>query len=411
MAEYFDVVIIGAGASGLMCAAQAGARGRRVLVIDHSPAPGRKLLITGGGRCNFTNRQVDAQNFVSQVPKFCKSAISRFTPQKFIEMLDAAEIAYGEREHGQLFCTGRADQVLKMLLKECEADNVILRCSCEVSQITRQQVEPHSTSETGSSGSDREKQAFLLTTSSGNVQCESLVIATGGVSYKETGASDFAWEIGRQFGLETVPASPGLVPLTLQPPDLQRLAKLSGIAVETLVKSGEKSFRENVLFTHRGLSGPAILQISLYWKAGADVFFDFLPDINLFEILVEARSANAMQRIKTVIAKYLPRRMVETLLDENLAEKPLTNAGNKTLQEVAQAFKAMRIIPAGTEGYRSAEVTLGGVACCEISSKTFMTHKVEGLYFIGEALDVTGWLGGYNLQWAWSSGWCAGQYV
>lgn len=413
-----------------MCAAEAGKRGRRVLVLDHAAKPGQKLLVTGGGRCNFTNRQVDVNNFVSRVPKFCKSALSRFSPHHFIAMLEKKRIAYAERAHGQLFCTGNASQILDMLLVECQNNGVVMRYGCHIHQVIslitetatgvpEEKFVPGRVSKnigqnqaaTEAATGKSELKRFSLLTSKGEFECASLVIASGGLSLPETGASGFGIKVAEQFGLQVVPVAPGLVPLTLNPQDKERLAPLSGIAVEALVTCERQSFRENVLFTHRGLSGPAILQISSYWRPGIEISINFLPDIDLVDAFSRKKLESPLTRVKTVVAGFLPRRLVEALLPEKIAEMPLAGASLVRLKEISSSVQGFKLMPAGSEGYRTAEVTLGGVDCREISSKTFAAHKVAGLFFIGEVLDVTGWLGGYNLQWAWSSGWCAGQFV
>lgn len=404
VAAKFDVIVVGAGASGLMCAAEAAKRSRRVLVLEHAAKPGQKLLITGGGRCNFTNRQVDIHNFVSQVPRFCKSALSRFSPNDFIGKLEKRQIKYAERSHGQLFCKGHASDILNMLLDDCRQNGVTIRYGGAIEKIA------HSAGADDSivaSGADR----FSVVAAGETFVCSSLVIASGGLSLPETGASNFGLKVAEQFMLKVVPVAPGLVPLTLQPTDKEKLGLLAGIAVEAIVSYEKQHFRENVLFTHRGLSGPAILQISSYWRPGREIMINFLPHIDLVARLDKAKQLNPLTRVKTVIGEMLPKRLVEALLPANDAERPLANIGLARLKDIAAAVQNFKIMPAGTEGYRTAEVTRGGIDCSEVSSKTFAAHKVAGLYFIGEILDVTGWLGGYNLQWAWSSGWCAGQYV
>ncbi|MBU1107015.1 MAG: NAD(P)/FAD-dependent oxidoreductase [Candidatus Riflebacteria bacterium] len=397
MAEIFDVIIVGAGASGLMCAIEAGRRGRTVLLVDHASKPGQKLLITGGGRCNFTNRQIDVNNFISRIPRFCKSALTRFSQNDFIKLLEKNQIKYSEREHGQLFCTGSARQILDMLVQDCHRNGVTLRTDCMISQIN------HAAKSDG--------QNFTLSTSKGELLCQALVVATGGLSLPETGASNFGLKLAEQFALEVVSPTPGLVPLTLQPADKQISSVLSGIAIDAVVSYKRQNFRENLLFTHRGLSGPAALQISLYWQPGSEISINMLPDLDLIAAFTRRKSENPLLRVKTVVAEYLPKRMVETMISPETGEKPLANTSLATFNEIAERLQHWKIIPAGTEGYRTAEVTVGGVSCHEVSSKTFAAHKVPGLYFIGEVLDVAGWLGGYNLQWAWSSGWCAGQYA
>ncbi len=391
------MIIIGAGASGLMCAATAGARGRRVAVVEHSFAPGRKLLITGGGRCNFTNRSVAAENFVSQVPKFCKSALSRYGSREFIKMLDERQILFAERDHGQLFCRKSAAQILDLLVENCREAGVQIICNCGSIGVTAK--------------NDHCGNRFVVETSLGTMACQSLVVATGGLSLPETGASDFGLKLASQFGLDIVTPTPGLVPFTLSPEMRGRFSALAGISVNAVVSCERSRFRENLLFTHRGFSGPAILQISSYWRPGKEIAINFVPDTDLNDLLLSRKTLNPLQRLKTVMSELLPRRLVEVMLPEEDGEKPLAEISNKKFRFISELFHDFRIIPAGTEGFRSAEVTVGGVDCRGISSRTFMANNVAGLFFIGEVLDVAGWLGGYNLQWAWSSGWCAGQHV
>ncbi len=401
MPEKWDVVIIGAGASGLMCAAAAGERGRRVLVVDHAAKPCQKLLITGGGRCNFTNRSVDCNNFISQIPRFCKSALSRFKAADFIKLLDERGISWGEREHGQLFLKGSAREIADMLLDRCRLAGVVIRCGCRIDQVGR----------FFSADAASEKTGFELNSSAGIIACDSLVVACGGLSLPETGASGFGYDLAAQLGINVVRPVPGLVPLTLSPEDREKFGPLSGIAVEVVVSFEKHSFKENMLFTHRGLSGPAILQISNYWRAGGVLEINFCPDTDLNARFVDARQNRPLVRVKTVLAEILPKRLSEALLPENLAEMQCGQLSNKLLEKLSQLLHKYPLCPAGTDGYRTAEVTAGGIDCSEVSSKTFESNKNKGLFFIGEVLDVTGWLGGYNLQWAWSSGYCAGQFV
>jgi predicted Rossmann fold flavoprotein len=389
-----DVVIIGAGASGLLCAIQAGKRGRRVTIVDHAKTPGRKLLMSGGGRCNFTNRNIDADRYISDNPHFCKSAISRYTQWDFIELVNKYRIAYDEKSDGQLFCVGSARQILDMLLSECEEAGVSFCLDTAVEMIESLTDQP-----------------FAVHTNRGIFTCHSLVVATGGLSIPGVGASPLGYEIARQFGVKVRPPRAGLVPFTLQPEDKENLADLSGIAVEAVVSNQQQRFRENLLFTHRGLSGPAILQISSYWHPGEPITIDLLPDIDLVAVLSEEQQQHPQRNTKTVLAVWLPKRLVAALIPPALAECPIRQLSAPQLKEISARLQRWTIKPGGTEGYRTAEVTVGGVDCDAISSKTMQANQVPGLFFVGEVLDVTGWLGGYNLQWAWSSGWCAGQVV
>ncbi|MUK65406.1 NAD(P)/FAD-dependent oxidoreductase [Aliivibrio fischeri] len=387
-----DVVVIGAGAAGLMCAAEAAKRGRSVLVVDHAKKPGRKILISGGGRCNFTNYDVTASNYVCQNPHFVKSALSQYTNWDFISLISKYGIEFEERDHGQLFCIDSAKEIVDMLLKECELVGVNYRYRCEISGIEK--------TDTG----------FTLMLDSDELACESLVVATGGLSMPKLGATPFGYQIAEQFGLSMVPTTAGLVPFTLHKEDKEAFSELSGIAIPVVVESESgSSFKENLLFTHRGLSGPSILQISSYWKAGQKVTIDLLPNDNLSEELDKMRESNPNQSIKNSLAKLLPKRVVETLLNKTIFnERSLKQVNSKELQELCSLLHKWQVLPNGTEGYRTAEVTLGGVNTDELSSKTMESKKVPGLYFVGEVMDVSGWLGGYNFQWAWSSGYVAG---
>jgi len=389
-----DVVIIGAGASGLMCAIEAGKRGRSVLVLDHANKAGKKILMSGGGRCNFTNYSVDAENFISQNIHFCKSALSRFTQWDFLAMVDQYKIPFHERSHGQLFCDDSAKDILNMLLAECEKVGVKIQLNCNIKKTTK-----------------ISEQAFQLDTEKETIQCQSLVVATGGLSIPKMGATAFGYQIAEQFNINVLPVCAALVPFTLQPGDKDKYSALSGIAVPCVVSNQQQSFKENMLFTHRGLSGPAILQISSYWKAGETINVNFLPELDLAENLLEKRSNKVKMQLKTILSELLPKRLVEVLIDQKLLALSLQDISNKQLDEIVQSISCWKIKPNGTEGYRTAEVTLGGVDCSEMSSKTMQSQTVNSLYFVGEVLDVTGWLGGYNFQWAWASGWCAGQYV
>ncbi len=389
-----EVIIIGAGAAGLMCAIEAGKRGREVRVLDHARKPGNKIRMAGGGRCNFTNYDVQASHYLSHNPHFVKSALSRFTQWDFLALVERYHIPFHERDHGQLFCDDSSKDILDMLLAECRAAGVTIRLKTPVTAVAQER-----------------DGGFVVRTEDDQLRCESLVIATGGLSIPTAGATPFGYRIAEQFGIKVWPPSAGLVPFTLQPTDKARLAPLSGIAVDARVSCGGSSFRENVLFTHRGLSGPAILQASNYWQAGESVAIDWLPELAVADAIAAASKSHPKQQLKTFIGHHLPQRLVAVLLDETLAATPLAQLGAKQIEQAGQALQRWQVIPAGTEGYRTAEVTRGGVDCDVVSSKTMEVQAMPGLYFIGEVLDVTGWLGGYNLQWAWSSGWCAGQYV
>ncbi len=389
-----EVVIIGAGAAGLMCAIEAGKRGRTVLVLDQGNKAGRKILMSGGGRCNFTNYEITPQNFICHNPHFCKSALSRFSQWDFLALVNEYQIPFHERDHGQLFCDNSAKDILNMLLAEAEKAGVQIQLKTEIEKIRK-----------------LDDGAFSLKTSQGDLLCQSLVIATGGLSIPTMGASPFGYQIAEQFGIKVWPTQAGLVPFTLQPVDKDKYSVLTGIAIDSNVTNQRVSFRENILFTHRGLSGPAILQISSYWQPGETININLLPDHNLVDELKQAQQQSPQQQVKTIISRYLPKRVVSAFVTEGLLESTLANTSHKEFEAIAQALQDWQVKPAGTEGYRTAEVTTGGVDCDAISSKTLAANDVPGLYFIGEVLDVTGWLGGYNFQWAWASGWCAGQYV
>ena len=394
MLEKVDVVIVGASASGLMCAAQAGKRGRHTIVLDHANKAGKKILISGGGRCNFTNYTISAENYISHNPHFCKSALSRYSQWDFIDMVQRYNIAYHERDHGQLFCDHSAKDILAMLLNECDQARANVFLNTAIKHIAKS-----------------DERRFVVNTSHGDYQCQSVVIASGGLSFPKMGASPFGYKVAEQFGIKVWPPSAGLVPFTLTAADKDLYADLAGIAVDSIVSNERQSFRENVLFTHRGLSGPAILQISSYWQPGEAVMINLLPDINLFDELKSAQTQHPKLKLKTLLGKWLPKRLVAALTDTNLTNNALQDLSHKQLNAIATLLQQWTIKPNGTEGYRTAEVTLGGVDCDALSSKTMECRHAPGLYFVGEVVDVTGWLGGYNFQWAWSSGWCAGQYV
>ncbi len=386
-----DVIIIGAGAAGLMCAAVAGARGRRVVVLDHNDQPGRKILISGGGRCNFTNRVVTPGNYLSRNPHYATSALKRFGPADFMDLIRRHGIAWHERDHGQLFCDVSASLIVEALLAECGAGRVDIRTACRVGEVTGD-------------------GPFEVATSQGRFAAPSLVVATGGLSFPKIGASGFAHALAKRYGLGVVPTAPALVPLTFAEPEIGLMRDLAGIAVEAEASFGKTRFREAVLFTHRGLSGPAILQISSYWHPGQPVTIDLAPGIDALARLTERKAARPNAQVETVVAEMLPARLAKALAERaGLSAKPIGQTPNAVLAKLVSHLKDWNPVPAGTEGYRTAEATLGGIDTAALSSKTMAVKAHPGLYFIGEAVDVTGWLGGYNFQWAWSSGWVAGQ--
>lgn len=388
-----DVVVIGAGAAGLMCAIEAGRRGRRVVVIDHARAPGEKIRISGGGRCNFTNRDAGPRNYLSANPGFCISALKRFSAQDFIRRVDARGIAWHEKTLGQLFCDGSARQIVDMLTDGLREAGGELRLSTSVGQI------------------DRTPDGFALATTTGPLACRSLVVASGGKSIPKMGATGFGYEVAERFGLKLQPTRPGLVPLTLDPALLERLSPLAGVAVEARVSHGKTRFEEGLLFTHRGLSGPAILQISSYWREGDDIAIAMAPGADVFAHLRAARAAHGRQAAASVLAGLLPKRLAQTIAEREAGPGNLADLSDKVLRRIDEAVNSWRLKPTGSEGYRTAEVTLGGVDTDGLDSRTLQAREVPGLYFIGEVVDVTGWLGGYNFQWAWSSGWVAGQFA
>ncbi|ATH83958.1 aminoacetone oxidase family FAD-binding enzyme [Ectopseudomonas mendocina] len=390
-----EVLIIGAGAAGLMCAATAAARGRRVLVLDHANKAGKKILMSGGGRCNFTNMYCEPGNFLSQNPHFCKSALARFTQWDFIGLVVKHGVPYHEKKLGQLFCDNKSSDILELLLAECSDAGAEIRLNTAVHAIARTEG------------------GFLLQTDLGEVTCQSLVIACGGLSIPTLGATGFGYQVARQFGHEVLPTRAGLVPFTLTDPQLKTLCtELSGTSVEDcLVSCNGQSFKENILFTHRGLSGPAILQISSYWQPGDTLHIDLLPHIDLPEWLATQQRERGNSELKTLLAELFTKKMAALLVDSWFANKPLKQYTPGELKAIAERLSDWQLVPAGTEGYRTAEVTLGGVDTREVSSKTLESLKVPGLYFIGEVLDVTGHLGGFNFQWAWASGYAAAQYV
>ena len=391
--EKFDVIIIGAGAAGLFCAAQAGQRGKRVLLLDNGKKAGRKILMSGGGRCNFTNLYTEPAAYLSQNPHFCKSALARYTQWDFIDLINRHGIAWHEKTLGQLFCDDSAQQVVDLLLKECEAGKVTLRLRSEVLSVARDDA------------------GYRLELNGSTVQAEKLVIASGGLSMPGLGASPFGYKVAEQFGLKVFPTRAGLVPFTLHKPLLEQLQTLSGVAVPSAMSAEDGTlFKEALLFTHRGLSGPAVLQLSSYWQPGEFITINLSPERDLDGFINEEREAHPNQSLKNTLAKVLPRRLVECLqLLGSVPECTLKQLNNRQQAELVVSLHQWRVQPNGTEGYRTAEVTLGGVDTSVLSSKTMEARDVSGLYFIGEVVDVTGWLGGYNFQWAWSSAWACAQ--
>ncbi|HBR6853630.1 TPA: NAD(P)/FAD-dependent oxidoreductase [Klebsiella aerogenes] len=391
--ERFDAIVIGAGAAGMFCAAQAGQLGCRVLLLDNGKKPGRKILMSGGGRCNFTNMYVEPAAYLSQNPHFCKSALARYTQWDFIELVGKYGIAWHEKTLGQLFCDDSAEQIVNLLLSECEKGGVQIRLRSEILSV------------------ERDEQGYRLQVNGEMLTAKKLVIASGGLSMPGLGASPFGYKVAEQFGLKVLPTRAGLVPFTLHKPLLEQLQVLSGVSVpSTITAENGTLFRENLLFTHRGLSGPAVLQISSYWQPGEFVTVNLLPDCDLEAFLNEQRGAHPNQSLKNTLAMQLPKRLVECL--QQLGQIPdvtLKQLNVRDQQALVETLTAWRVQPNGTEGYRTAEVTLGGVDTNELSSRTMEARKAPGLYFIGEVMDVTGWLGGYNFQWAWSSAWACAQ--
>jgi len=391
VSDAFDVVVIGAGAAGLMCALTAGQRGRKVLLLDHLDKAGAKILISGGGRCNFTNLHCAPDRFISGNPHFHKSALDRYTQHDFIALVERHRIPYHEKTLGQLFCDGSARAVVAMLMAECAAGHVDVRLGHSVTDISR-------------------GEQFRIETSKGSFTAASLVLATGGLSIPKMGATGFAYDVARRFGLRITETLPGLVPLTATPEMLGVGEVLSGISLDAIASCGRRSFRENILFTHRGLSGPAILQISSYWREGETVSLDLTPALDAEAFLKERKRARPKAESKTILGEIFPARLAQALAG-SLPQETMANIPDRVLAEFAARLRRWLVTPTGSEGYAKAEVTVGGVDTRDLSSKTMEARGVPGLYVIGEAVDVTGWLGGYNFQWAWSSGWCAGQFV
>ncbi|MGK2285024.1 NAD(P)/FAD-dependent oxidoreductase [Pedomonas sp. V897] len=390
--EAFDVIILGAGAAGLMCAATAGQRGRRVLLLDHADKVGSKILISGGGRCNFTNVDAGAERYLSQNPHFAKSALSRYTARDFIALVEKHRIPYHEKTLGQLFCDGSAREIVAMLMNECQAGNVDVRVRHRITDVA------------GGEG-------FRVETDRGAFHAPSLVLATGGPSIPRMGATAFAHQLARRFGLALTETRPALVPLKAEADLLPFCQQLAGVAVDAVAACGKQEFRENILFTHRGLSGPAILQISSYWREGQAIALDLAPGLDALAFLKARKRERPKAEPRTVLGEILPARLAAALAEQQLPQGPMANLPDKALAAFAERLKRWTITPAGSEGYAKAEVTLGGIDTDGLSGKTMEARAVPGLYAIGEAVDVTGWLGGYNFQWAWASGWVAGQAV
>lgn len=391
--QKYDVIIIGAGAAGLMCAITAGNRGRKVIVLDHANKPGKKILMSGGGRCNFTNYHIAPEKFISHNRHFCKSALSRYTQWDFIELVKKHGIPFHEKSLGQLFCDHKSKDIVNMLLKECEQNNVTIKLNTRIETLNK--LKDHH---------------YKLQTTSGDFHCESVVVATGGLSIPTMGASPFAYKIAEQFDIHVYPTRAGLVPFTLHDHDKAHYSKLSGVSTNVIASNAKIAFEEALLFTHRGLSGPAMLQISSYWQPGEAIKINFIPNEDIFNLFITLKQKNSQQLLKNILIHYLPKRVIPMLsIDEY--NKPINQFSDDALTNIASDLKNFSVKPNGTEGYRTAEVTIGGVDCNAISSKTLEVNKVAGLFFIGEAVDVTGWLGGYNFQWAWSSGYAAGLSV
>jgi hypothetical protein len=384
--ETFDVVVLGAGAAGLMCALRAGQRGRKVLLLDHADKVGKKILISGGGRCNFTNLEARPEAFLSANPHFCKSALARYTQHDFIALVEKHRIAWHEKTLGQLFCDGSARQIVKMLLDEAAAAGVDVRVAHRVTKVEK---------------ADR----FTVATDHGSFTATTLVLATGGLSIPKMGATGLAHDLARRFGLKIVDPRPALVPFTLATP------AISGVSLDVVARCDRASFREALLFTHRGLSGPAVLQVSSYWRPGQKVIIDMLPDLDAAAFLKERKRSRPKAELRTVLAEKLPQRLAQALAPDIGSDGTMANLRDRDLEALAARLKLWTIVPTGTEGYAKAEVTVGGIDTDGLSSKTMEAKSVPGLFAIGEAVDVTGWLGGYNFQWAWSSGWVAGESV
>ena len=391
--QKYDVIIIGAGAAGLMSAIEAGKRGRKVLLVDHSKKIGEKIRISGGGRCNFTNTNTNPSKFISNNPKFIISALNQYTQNDFIKLIKKHNIKFHEKKLGQLFCDENAQQIIDMLLLECQMANVILKKGMIITNI------------------DKQDGHYFIVVNSDKYLCDSLIVATGGLSVPKIGASKFGYEIAKKFNLNIIEPLPALVPLTFSEKILSICKELSGLSLQAIISFNKTFFEEGMLFTHRGLSGPSILQISSYWKLGSDIKINLLPKQDVFKLLKNKKILNPTQNINVLISEILPKRLANIICKENDANGNICELSNKLLKQLSDSINTWSINPTGSEGYRTAEVTLGGVDTDEISSKTMMSLKNPGLFFIGEVVDVTGHLGGYNFQWAWSSGFVAGQHA
>jgi predicted Rossmann fold flavoprotein len=394
-----DVLIIGGGAAGLMCAMEGAKRGRSVTVIEHNAQIGRKILISGGGRCNFTNLDTRPENFLSRNPHFAKSALARYGPHDFVRMVERHAIRYHEKKLGQLFCDGSAAQIVDMLERECLSLGARIVPSCTVTSVAKREAD------------EVAESLFQVETNWGIYTASSVVIATGGLSIPKIGATPFGYAVARQFGLEIAEPRPALVPLLFGRADLARFAGLAGVSTEVVARAGGCAFREKMLFTHQGLSGPAILQASSYWKPGGSVEIDLLPDVDVTAWLCASRAQGERADLRSVLTRYLPKRLADRWCETDGPSKPIAMLSDRAIDAVSEALRAWRVVPAASAGFDKAEVTAGGVDTAELSSKTFEARKAPGLHFIGEVVDVTGHLGGFNFQWAWASGYSAGQYV
>ena len=393
MSIQYDIIIIGAGAAGMMSAIEAGKRGRKVLLVDHYKKIGEKIRISGGGRCNFTNINTNPNKFLSQNPKYVRSALSQYTQNDFINLINKYEIKFHEKKLGQLFCDHSAQQIVEMLLKECELANVTILKEFIIKNI------------------DKENDQYLVSTETDNYSSESLIVATGGLSVPKIGATSFGYEVAKKFDHNVIETLPALVPLTFSEKILEMCKELTGLSVEAIVSFNKVLFQEGMLFTHRGLSGPSILQISSYWKQGDNIKVNLSPKLNVYQLLEEKRKLNPKFDILNIVSEILPKRLAQIICSENKVSGNISELSNKILKQLSDNINSWLINPTGSEGYRTAEVTLGGVDTKELSSKTMMSNKHKNLFFIGEVVDVTGHLGGYNFQWAWSSGYVAGQYA
>jgi hypothetical protein len=400
----YDVIILGAGGAGMMCAIHAGRRGRSVVLLDHSKKLGGKILISGGGRCNFTNMGAGPANYVSKNPHFCKSALSRYQPTEFIQMVRDHGIPFHEKKLGQLFCDHSAQDIVNLLKSECDQAGAQFELECKIEKVTNLPA-----SESDGEGNPIR---FRIETSKGVFESESLVVATGGLSIPKIGATGFGYQLAERFGLKLVERAAALDGFTFADAEMKSLAALSGVSIDCVIECNGKSFRENILFTHSGLSGPAALQASLHWNKGDTVTIDLLPGQDVFQWFLKKKKEGSRAIVRNLLSELLPSRFAERICELHFpSELPLPQVSEKALEAFCQVLKAWKIVPSGTVGYSKAEVTRGGVDTDELSSKTMEARKVPGLYFIGEVVDVTGWLGGYNFQWAWASGWAAGQAV